>query len=150
MKAYHSTHRDNVKSILENGLIGGKVKGFIDAGEWADRHYGCRPVYVSLDGISKSYHKETHILLEIDITGLEQLPDLPTLVDWGMYVEGEVNPTLWFDQEKGFPGFTDEGFDVKSLFDYYCKKAIRLTETCAIREVITPNRVKILEEVENR
>ena len=87
---YHTTLQPhNAESIETNGLIVGEHEnvGFSMASNWVDKIYGRRPVYLSIspnDGGSRRYEG---IVFEVDVSGIDLLPDLPTLVDYGAYVE---------------------------------------------------------------
>ena len=87
---YHSTPPWQAEAIEENGLktsSGGL--GFSIAGTWADEIYGNRPIYLSVEPGKGGGREYEGTVFEVDTTGLQLYPDLPTLVDYGAYVEEE-------------------------------------------------------------
>ena len=87
---YHSTPPWQAEAIEENGLktSSGGV-GFSIAGTWADEIYGTRPIYLSAEPGKGGGREYEGVVLEVDTTGVQLYPDLPTLVDSGAYVEEE-------------------------------------------------------------
>ena len=81
---WHSTAPEHVENILSNGLQTGMKSANTIGGAWADEFYGTRPIYLSLER-----GKYEGAPLAIDVSGLELVADLPTLVDTGAYQEEE-------------------------------------------------------------
>jgi hypothetical protein len=87
---YHSTSPENAKAILAQGLEVGRSSAHTQAGEWADEHYGTRPIY-----LSTKKGKYEGVPLAVNTAKVTLVADLPTLVDHGANVEEE---TLWWNE----------------------------------------------------
>ena len=151
MKMYHSTldTGGQAESIEKTGLRTGTGIGFTLQGSWADKIYGTRPIYLSVKpgfGGGRSYEG---IPFEVDVTGLDLVTDLPTLADYGAYVEEDG--MYWEDGE--VPPEMKEVVDGDGfvLFDDLLQPnspaataAFTLTDTAVSLEDIPPDRVSRL------
>ena len=154
---YHSTPPWQADVIEANGLkTNSKGIGFTVAGNWADEIYGMRPIYLSAEpgkGGGREYEGAT---LEVDVTGLELYPDLPTLVDYGANLE-EDGSGMWWDYDEvpsemqvsyanGAPILDPDGYIEYDMLlwpgDAAAKAAINLTDTVAVLQDIPPDRIK--------
>lgn len=135
---FHSTSPENVDNILSQGLKVGQESRHTQAGDWADEHYGTRPVYLSLE---KKYEGQP---LMIDTSGLKLVADLPSLVDAGANVEEEV---MWWNEGEEPPELEPhlEQGEVQ-IFDLLndpevIEAAIKTTGTAASLENISSDRI---------
>jgi hypothetical protein len=147
---YHTTLQpQNAESIETNGLIGGEHEniGFSMSSNWVNSVYGVRPVYLSInpnDGGSRRYEG---IVFEVDVSGIDLLPDLPTLVDYGAYVE-EGEGLYWEDgtAPRELRNFLDDGMlwfdDILMLGSPAAQAIINFTKTAVSLESIPPERIK--------
>lgn len=141
---YHVTKKQNVPSIMKNGLRGGKTTGFTLGGEWADAIYGKRPVYVALD---KGLYKDTETTeLKIDLRGLRLVPDLSSLIDLGAMVSD--NNSIYWKHDEDIPKLLmDYAEDGEIFYDDLLKNenviraAILSTRTAAILDSIPANKI---------
>ena len=150
---YHSTPPHQAETIEAHGLkAGSKGIGFIIGGNWADKIYGgTRPIYLSTkpgEGGDRQYEGAT---FEVDTTGVELYPDLPTLVDYGAYREEDESGMYWLPEEiplemknvvdgDGFIGY-NELLDPNSPGS---SAARNLTGTVVVLDDIPPERIKRL------
>ena len=81
MIVYHTTNRDNIQLILDHGLIGGHSDSIWSTISAAyDEQYGFRPIYVSNE---PGYGASDDAIVAINATGLDLLPDYPSMDDDG-------------------------------------------------------------------
>lgn len=146
-KVYHTTTRARLESILKVGLRPNSEKGFSTASlGWMKEAYGMIPIFVSLK-LGKYKEESDGVILEIDVSGLDLVADIPGLSDIGAYIEDGY---IWFDsgnepfemneEDDGqiyFEDLTDSNSD-------YCQKSIEATETAAIMENIPPTKIKVI------
>jgi len=143
---YHSTDPKNAAAIQQSGLEVGRESVHTTGGEWADKHYGTRPVYVS---VQKGKYEGKP--LAVDTSGLDMVADLPSLVDTGAYIEEEG---MWWDEgsePEDVLNFIDENGmiyyeDLVSPGHPVAQAAISATGTAAVLENIPPERIQIMEE----
>ena len=148
---YHTTLQpQNAESIETNGLIGGEHEniGFSMSSNWVNSVYGVRPVYLSInpnDGGSRRYEG---IVFEVDVSGIDLLPDLPTLVDYGAFVEeGEGLYWEWGTAPKEIEPLLDgDGFitfdELLEPDSPISQAIINFTKTAVSLESIPPERIK--------
>jgi hypothetical protein len=150
--AYHITQKDRLPSILETGLLLNSENNLTyPEGEWAFKIYGCRPIYVSLKKpfISKKNRSSEDVLLKIDITGIDLVADLQSMVSDGYYWDSDSN-YIRVNEDTGSP-HSDEGIGrvaFESLLNPYswdCEAAIEHTGTAAILENIPLQKIKIIK-----
>lgn len=148
---YHSTNKKNKKNILENGLVVNNSGGFTIGGSWAHTVYGGNPIFLSDE--KERYSEEGFITFAVDVTGLNLLADLPTLIDFGANLEEDY--TMWWgygESPKNFEMFLDDGaisaYDIIGNDDFN-KTAIKVTRTAAVMENIPAERVVLLEDTKN-
>ena len=137
---YHSTDPSNIENIRQTGLETGRESAHTQAGSWADEHYGTRPIY-----LSRQEDKYEGASLVIDISDLNLVADLPSLVDYGANVEEEL---LWWAEGEEPPELEPylnmgeiEIFDLINEPDVI-KAAIRTTGTAAVLDDISPERIR--------
>ena len=81
MIVYHTTHKNNIESIVTHGLLPGYTRSiWTDITESYDERYGFRPIYVSNE---PGYGASDDAIVAIDVTGLDLLPDYPAMDDEG-------------------------------------------------------------------
>ena len=148
---YHSTLQPrNAESIETSGLHAGDHQnvGFSMASNWADSVYGERPVYLSLSPNEGGDRRYEGIVFEVDVSGIDLYPDLPTLVDYGAYVEEGMGLYWeWGEAPKELEPILDgDGFiEFEELLDPAsdaAKTAIAFTKTAVSLESIPPERIK--------
>ena len=148
---YHSTDKKNKKNILENGLMVNNSGGFTMGGSWAHEVYGGNPIFLSDE--KERYSEEDSVTFAVDVTGLNLLADLPTLIDFGANLEEDY--TMWWgygESPKNFEMFLDDGaisaYDIIGSNDFN-KAAIKVTRTAAVMENIPAQRISLLEDIKN-
>jgi len=141
MKAYHTTLRSKLKSILANGLKPDSGQSFT-YGDWVSDFYGGMvPVFVAL---SKPWLKaETGmVVIELDIANLPLYLDVGCLIDHGAYAD-EIGG-LWF-KGKGIRGIpveiSNQEINESHLQSDLTTRVIKLTKTAAIKSIIYPSRI---------
>ena len=148
---YHSTPPWQADAIAdEYGLkINSKGVGFSLAGTWADKIYGTRPIYLSTKPGAGGGREYEGAILEVDTTGLQLYPDLPTLVDYGAYVEEDG---VYWEHEaepKEMTPFVDgDGMlyfeDLLAPGHPVAEAVINLTGTAVSLSDIPPERIKMV------
>lgn len=142
---YHTTKKENVDNILKNGLKINQKANFSKASlYWVKDAYGeVIPIY-----ISKNPGKYADgIILKIDISGLELLPDLPSLVDKGAQL---TENSLWFEEDNT-PDFLINYEGGEATFEDYLSDpdlingSIELTGTAAVTTNIPAENISIYE-----
>lgn len=156
---YHTTKKENVASILEDGLKINQNSNFSEASkEWASEAYGeliavfrktsVTPIYLSKNpGLYKG--QEDGVILKVNTLGLKLLPDLPSLVDNGGYL---TEDGIYFEKQNT-PKFmkikkykNGEATFIQFLTDQkLIEGSIQLTETAAVLKNIEANRISIFE-----
>ena len=99
MKMYHSTTPNAIDIILRDGLKTGMLGiskraetdgGYTMAGNWADEHYGTRPVYLAVkQGLYGQAARQLGLELEVEVDPQTLVADLPSLVDTGAFIQGD-------------------------------------------------------------
>jgi hypothetical protein len=152
-KMYHSTLQPrNAESIETNGLrVGSEEVGFSLGSNWANDVYGVRPVYLSMKPSEGGGRRYEGITFVVDISGLTVYPDLPTLVDYGAYVDesgmyweyGEVPPEM----EGVVDGDGSVSFDeLLTPNSPAANAAIELTDTAVSLENIGPEKLRKIKK----
>jgi hypothetical protein len=147
---YHTTaNEESAQSILTNGLIAdSETPGFTQMGSWADSTYGGKPIYLSFEkgraGDGRLYEGTT---FQVDITGIELYPDLPTLVDFGAFVDEDG--LSWHENEPEILSYyLDDGFvsfeDLMDPDSPVASVAMTLTKTAVSLISISPDKIKRL------
>jgi len=140
--AFHSTTSEKAQKILEYGLRAGITDGFTQAGSWADEIYGTRPVYLSLD--PNTFKGD--VVLSVDLSGIDYVADLPSLIDYGAYVS--ENSLYWEEGELPKP-FTYLLNDGEFWFEEFLEPgpvrdaAVDTTRTLAVLEDIPSDRISV-------
>tara|TARA_R110000824_G_scaffold159_1_gene574 strand:+ start:114 stop:623 length:510 start_codon:yes stop_codon:yes gene_type:complete len=148
---YHSTPPWQAEEVEAKGLkTGSEGIGFSIAGTWADKIYGTRPVYLSTKPGFGGDREYEGTILEIDTTGLQLYPDLPTLVDFGAYVEEEEGMYWEYGTEpKEMKPFVDgDGMiyfeDLLTPGHPVANAVMKLTGTAVSLKDISSDRIKII------
>jgi len=96
MIVYHTTDRDNIQSILDNGLLPGHSRSiWSDITAGYDDRYGFRPIYVSNE---PGYGASGDAVLAIIVDESDLLPDYPSMYDDGGWerdtwaIRGPISP----------------------------------------------------------
>jgi|LakMenEpi03Aug12_release.lakeMendotaPanAssembly.Ray.scaffolds.fasta_scaffold148605_2 hypothetical protein len=144
-KAYHTTSRDRLDSILKDGLkINSKENFSVGSLTWMKTAYKMIPIFVSFEHMK--YKDDNSVFLEVDISGIDLVADIPSLVDLGAYVEDDY---IWFESGENIIDPIDDPeqifFDeLTDPYNEYCEKAIEITETAAVMEDIPPSKIKVV------
>ena len=140
---YHRTLKQNAEKIKEQGLKVNQSSNLTTGGDWSFEHYGVKPVFISLE--YDKFSTEGDVVLTVDITGLDVVADLPSLVDHGAIVEEDH---LWWEEgqePKELEIFLEDGAvyieDLLVPDSNVANAAISLTKTLAVLEDIEPNRI---------
>lgn len=164
MKVYHQTNKKNIQSIMEQGLLINQNNCMTEGGYWSFDYYGCRPLFVSFgrefiypeDYIGDSEDDEL-ISLEVDISDMEILPDLPSLIDEGGIIDNHNHVIWWKEGEEPealLEYINDDGeINIHDLLIPHSDVAlavINLTKTAIVKENISIERLKVIEPVINR
>jgi len=150
MKLYHTTHQNRVEQILKQGLkINSEPNYSIGSLEYSKEIYGVYPIFLKQYKNSYDNDSEETIELEIDSSGLELLADIPTLLS--NYRANLSDDTIWW-KDGTQPDIFREDTEIliSDLLDpdsQYCRDAIYLTETCAVLQNISPDRITVLENM---
>lgn len=148
---YHVTHKRNIDSILKNGLLINQPTYMSQGGVWSHKIYKCNPIFLSSkpDSTSKQQLIENDdVVFEVNVTNLELVVDLPSLVDWGAYISDDMD-SIWF---KGglFSKFEDsDGLiwfdDLLNSDSDVTKNMIKITGSAAVLNNISPDKLKLYE-----
>jgi len=147
---YHHTAPENVFLIQQNGLKinqeWGKTQG---AQVDIERIYGARPIFLALD--PNKFKGANDVTLEIDVTGLDLVADIPSLYDFGGYYS-DKDQGMWWD-ENGVPFPLIDYVDENGMLFYedllnpsspVVKVCIEFTKTAVCENSIEPQRIKVL------
>ena len=148
---YHATLQPkNAESIEANGLLVGAHDnvGFSMESNWADNVYGERPAYLSMSPNVGGGRRYEGIVFEVDVSGMDLYPDLPTLVDYGAYVEEDEGLYWeWGEAPEEIEHLLDgDGFitfdELLELGSPAVQTMINFTKTAVSLESIPPERIK--------
>jgi len=161
MKAYHQTNEKNIPSIMERGLLINQDNCMTEGGYWSFDYYGCRPLFVSFDRefiYPEDYIGESEddklVSLEVDITGMELLPDLPSLIDEGGIIDSH-NHVIWWkegEEPESLLGYINDDGEI-NIHDLLIPNSevgmavMSLTKTAIIKENITVDKIKVVEPI---
>lgn len=145
---YHSTDKKNKTNILKNGLlVNHHNHGFTEGGSWAYEVYGGIPIFLSSE--KDRFYSDNSVVFKVDVTDINLLADLPSLIDFGAYLEEDM--TMWWDNGKeplGFDVLNDDGisaYDIVSSKDLN-NSAIKLTGTAAVMENIPVENIILIKD----
>lgn len=141
---YHWTRKSNLESIQKNGLKINQPSEYLIAREEMQKIYDCIPICLSTNK-SDFYGGEGFVLLEINVAGINLLPDIFSMIDKGAYIEEDH---LWFERvPKALKSvdWYDGTFYYNDLFSeqHLIEASIKLTETVCITENIEPSRINV-------
>jgi hypothetical protein len=146
---YHTTSPIAINDIEKNGLkINSKFNKSQASQFYVNEIYGMNPIY-----ISKEQGKyKNGVVLAIDVTGIELVVDIPTLIsDYGAML-GEDLTHVWFEEDytpfEMFDWVDGNGAlyfkDLLNPNSAVAKAMIELTGTAVVMQNIPPNRIKII------
>ena len=150
---YHNTDKNNLDSILKNGLIiNHNTEGKTTQLDHVKELYGCMmPIFITSN--KNMFKEKNDVILEINTTDLNVVSDIPSFEDWLSSIDG-----IWRKVKDGYKFNSelapDEIYDVlikdcltfnRMLTDKdVIKKLIYITQTAAILENVSRNRIKIV------
>jgi hypothetical protein len=132
---YHRTTADRIDSILENGLKINSEKNLTLGGISTLDYYGLWPIFLSTSS-KTMYTADAPIIIEVDVTGLKIVADLPSLSDLGAYLSED---DVWFEGSKK----TYDMVEILTPGTPACEAMIRKTKSAACLTDIPPNKVKL-------
>lgn len=150
---YHSSDKKNKEKILSKGLLQNQKKEFTIAGDWSHEIYGSNPIFLS-EELGRFSGKDT-VSFKVDVSDLNLVADLPSLIDFGAYIDESSETLYWNEGEE--PGilspYLDDG--AISVYDFINNKevidaAIKLTKTAAYIGDIPAERISIVGDREAR
>lgn len=150
---YHTTSRKNWEKIREQGLkVGSPPKFSMASLEYMSSIYGRVPLFFSKspDLYRNLQSGDDLVTLEVDLSGIPKLADIPSLIDHGANIDPD-REIIWFEEEETPPSlqqFIDpdrEGisFDELGHPGEVSNAVIELTGTCAIIQDINKDKIKI-------
>jgi len=148
---YHTTSKENWDKIKREGLkVGSLPKFSIGSLEYLSSIYGRVPLFFSKrpDLYRNLNSSNDLITLEVDLSNIPKVADVPSLVEYGAYIEPE-NEIIWFEKvPETLLDFTDENdgsisFDELKNSQELAKAATNLTQTVAVIEDVGKDRIKI-------
>lgn len=158
MKMYHTTSPERLDSILLNGLkINSTPNKSIGSLEYmAEAYKGIYPIFLSI----KPGAYKNGIVLEIDVSGLPLVSDIPSLIEHDGHLS-EDSKHIWWDEYVDDPKaqliyeMIDENGEVEiskliKPNSYESNKSIEITETCAVMQNIEPERIKMFGNIDKR
>jgi hypothetical protein len=147
---YHVTHKKNIDSILQNGLLINQPTYMTYGGSWSHKVYGCNPIFLSSNPKSTAKQElleKDDVVFEVNCNDLELVTDLPAMIDWGAYISDDLK-SIWF-KNKTLKNFCDEDGliwfeDLLNSDLEVTKDAIELTGSAAVLSNITPDKLKLI------
>lgn len=150
---YHSTNKNNLKSILKNGLLINSKKNFTINDyilEIYKSYINKIPIFLSKDK-KDMYSDSNSILFKVNITNLSLIADFGTLTEYGAYLEEDH---FWFEENSDPEILQDFAYEKGSYYyeDFIypgsaANSAIELTKTAACIENIDLKRLNLLNEI---
>ena len=150
---YHSSDKKNKEKILSEGLLQNQKKEFTIAGDWSHEIYGSNPIFLS-EELGRFSDKDT-VSFKVDVSDLNLVADLPSLIDFGAYIDESSETLYWNEGEE--PGilspYLDDG--AISVYDFINNKevidaAIKLTKTAAYIGDIPAEKISVVGDREVR
>lgn len=158
---YHTTKKENVEKILSEGLKINMPVDMTQGGVWSHKIYGMNPIFLSSypakteNMIMSGDEFKDYITLKVNVTGLDLVSDLPSLITHGAYMDydgGDVNCLYWYvpDEYKAKElkeYLNDDGeiyFDDLLYNPDVIKASIELTGSAVVMENIPPERISKL------
>jgi hypothetical protein len=152
---YHHTSKENLRSILDNGLLmsyGQAGKTYEDRIEHVKSFYnGIMPIFLTTN--KGMFKHDDDVTLKVDIEGLKYASDIPSFEDyldsvWGTWKELKRG---WRFDESLIPEELNQIVDengmvfIKSLLNDkdVINEMIYLTQTVAVLENIPPDRIRL-------
>ena len=146
---YHVTEEKNIPRILREGLKVGQERSFTQI-DWMEDYYGDeKPLFLSIEPWEEG---EGLKAIQINISGLQLFPDIPSLTDHGGYFDEEQDGSKvlwWKDKDVYRAGPLADYFEEGSIYvddllsggSEAGRVAIGLTGTAVVFEDIPPNRI---------
>ncbi len=157
--AYHTTTKDRLADILQNGLKINSEWNFSKAAQdYIEDIYGMRPIFIAFDSPWEEEHKAPdEVVLKVDITGLCVVADVPSIVaesggaayyDTNQYDEGYIWFEYWVDRTLPLEDYVGEDdeiyyYDLIDPHRQVSEIAREITKTGAVMENIGPERISI-------
>jgi len=146
---YHSTAPNRVNSILVNGLRTGEEVNLTEGGSWAHLVYKTNPIFVS-----SQPNKFAGVPLQVDVSGLKLYADLPSIVDETHAMIDDNMVGFWWEENdeenltEALRKYINEDGEL-SFYDilnneFLSKLLINITQTAAILQNISPDRIQAL------
>lgn len=146
---YHTTSPQAVNEIEKSGLkINSKFNKSQASQSYVNEMYGMNPIYVS----KEQGKYKNGVVLGVDVTGLDLVTDIPTLIsDYGAML-GEDLTHVWFDEDNTpfemFDWVDGNGAlyfdDLLNPNSAVAKAMIELTGTAAVMQDIPADRIKVV------
>jgi len=150
---YHSTTVEAAETILREGLKINQQDGFsIGSLVYMREAYEVIPIFLSTQ--PGTYAEPGSVTLKVDVSGLDLVADIPSLVDYGAYLTDE--DSLYFsdsDLKGGYSVFPENEVDFSELTypgTSESLRAIGLTKTAAYLNNIEPGRISVEEGIVSR
>ncbi len=135
----HVTPCSRVGDILVGGLLPGQDAVLTEGGHWAREWYGDSPVYLAVPGSpyvdAVLAECPGSVVLDVDVEGLDLVADLPSLVDIGARIDGDL---LWWEagrEPDALAPYLDDGeVAIEDMLDpssEACRAAILATGSAA-------------------
>ncbi len=151
---YHVTHKDNVDSILKNGLLINQKYYMTQGGSWAKYAYGMNPIFLSMlptKTAKQNLVEKDDVIFKVDVSDLELVADLPALIDFGAYITVDSDAFYWpmgkepKRMSKWISSIDGEIYfdDLLNPYSQITKDAISLTKSCAVMQNIPPNKISL-------
>jgi len=152
---YHITRKENKDQILGSGLMVNMPYGMTEGGSWAREVYGINPIFLSLNPSKTAAQdlidEDFNVIIEVDVTGLKLIADLPSLVDKGAYIDDGLRFLYWKEGAEPYEisEFLDENGEIRmnDLIDsdfHGMESIIEFTGSAAVVKDIPPDKLKAI------
>lgn len=152
---YHVTNKKNIDSILNKGLLINQDYYMTEGGTWSTEVYGCNPIFLS------KYPDKTNnqdlltaddVIFEVDVTDLDLIADLPSLIDHGAYISDDCLYWMEGEEPEELIDFLDEDGqlyfeDLLNPDSILITEVINLTGSAAYNKNIDKKRIKLYEKI---
>jgi hypothetical protein len=149
---YHTTSPQVAQQVIKTGLkINSNFNKSQMSQDYVRRIYGMNPIYISKEqGLYKN-----GVVLSVDVSGMDLVVDIPTLISDYNAQLGEDYEHIWFEEDftpfEMFDWIDGNGAlhfdDLLNPNSPVAKAMIELTKTAAVMQDIPPDRIKIVGEI---